>query len=237
VVIPADRSALLRGLPLFERVHPELLDLLAGTALERRVPPHQRLASKGESFPFLGIVFEGSVVALASSASGRQQLLYEATPCDSFGEISLLDEGSTLSQFAAGDRGATFMMVPKRALEIACGSEPALALRIARLAAHRARVLTQRLADLAFDSTTTRIVRIILSFCPDLPAAAMEAEGQWIAAPSELLRLTQSQLAERAGTVRIVASRVLRSLAKNGNIVLDRGRIARLNPVALARML
>jgi CRP-like cAMP-binding protein len=65
----------------------------------------------------------------------------------------------------------------------------------------------------------------------------MEAEGQWIAAPSELLRLTQSQLAERAGTVRIVASRVLRSLAKNGNIVLDRGRIARLNPVALARML
>jgi CRP-like cAMP-binding protein len=134
VVIPADRSALLRGLPLFERVHPELLDLLAGTALERRVPPHQRLASKGESFPFLGIVFEGSVVALASSASGRQQLLYEATPCDSFGEISLLDEGSTLSQFAAGDRGATFMMVPKRALEIACGSEPALALRIARLA-------------------------------------------------------------------------------------------------------
>jgi CRP-like cAMP-binding protein len=159
--------------------------------------------------------------------------LYEASEGETFGEIPLLDNEATLSHLAAGDRGAVTVLIPKRTLEGACRSDAALALRLARATAHRARILTERLEDLAFASTTTRIARVILSFAPNSNGATPD----WVEAPIELRQLSQTRIADLAGTVRVVVARALRTLTDDGALVMDHGRVVRLNRAALAHVL
>jgi CRP/FNR family transcriptional regulator, cyclic AMP receptor protein len=220
-------ARVLRACQLFEKTSPRLIDALAEASLERHLAAKRVIAHQGDRFPFLGVVWEGAVVAVASRSNGREEYLYEAGPYDTFAEIPLLDESETFSYLAAGEDGAVTILIPRAPLVHACTEEPALGLRLAKRAAHRARLLVQRLTELAHASTVARIAAVIAASVPDAP--------DWIAAPRELRSWSQAEIATRAGTVRVVAARVLRTLESEGAITLERGRIARLRPRLLTR--
>jgi len=227
-----DHAATIRSCPLFGAVRRDLLERIADAAIERHMGPHRTLVSQGEPFHYLGIVVEGSIVATATSAEGRERILYEAKPIDTFGVIPLLDEGGTVARIAAGEHGATLLLIPKHAVDLACRSDAALSFRFARAAAHRARTLTQSLSDLAFASTAARTARALLSFLPVQPADV--SMTGWVEAPLELRCLSQAHLARLVGTVRVVAARVLHALAVGNGIILERGRVVRINAAVLA---
>lgn len=214
--------------PLFEGIGKPLIARLAGAAIERRAGPNETFAPQGEPFPFLGIVVEGSVVAIISSRDGRGQILYQSVPGETFAEVPSLDGRVTLYRFAAGARGASSLLIPMSVLEEACEASAELGLRLARVVSERARVLADSLTHLAFETTLERITRAIRSYIP------REAAG-WVDATSELRSLSQKQLAELSGTVCIVVARALRSLAAANVIELENGRIKRVNADTLAQ--
>jgi CRP-like cAMP-binding protein len=222
------RSDTIARCPLFAGIGKRLLARLAGAAIERRAGPNETLAKQGEPFPFLGIVAEGSVVAIISERDGREQVLYQSVPGETFAEVPSLDGRVTLYRFAAGARGALSLLIPRLALEEACEASTELGLRLARVVSERARVLADSLTHLAFETTLERITRAIRSHLP------REATG-WVNASPELRSLSQKQLAELSGTVRIVVARALRSLAAANVIELEGGRIKRVNADTLAQ--
>ncbi|HXM17753.1 MAG TPA: Crp/Fnr family transcriptional regulator [Candidatus Tumulicola sp.] len=212
---------------MFAGIGKRLLARLAGAAIESRVGPNETFAPQGQPFPFLGVVAEGAVVAIISSRDGREQMLYQSVPDETFAEVPSLDGRVTLYRFAAGARGALSLLIPRLALEEACEASAELGLRLGRVVSERARILADCLTHLAFETTLERITRAIRSYIP------REAAG-WVDASPELKGLSQNQLAELSGTVRIVVARALRSLAAANVIELDGGRIKRVNADTLA---
>lgn len=203
---------------------------LADASIERFMGPGRPLVSQSEAFPYLGIVTAGSVVASFLSADGRDHLLYEVRPPETFAEIPLLDEHGALTTLASGPEGAVVILVPKAAVESACRIDARLAFQLACVTAARARTVARSVGRLAFVSTVRRVANVIREGLPD------GASGQ-VEAPAPLRALSQSQIALRAGTVRVVAARALRSLAGSGAIGLLGGRIAVVDPARLAQWL
>jgi Crp-like helix-turn-helix domain len=87
-------------------------------------------------------------------------------------------------------------------------------------------MLAKKLIDLSFSSTSARIAQVILQ--------GLQMEPKMIDAPPRLAELSQRQIAELAGTVRVVAARALRSFADAGAVELERGRIVRVRPRRLS---
>lgn len=217
--------AALQGCALFAGVTNGSLRQLAASSSVRRVPAARALSIAGAPFPYLGLVIEGSINARTHADNVRDELLYESSAGETFAEIPLLDEQDTLWDFEAPRGGALVVLVPRAAIIRACRRSPSLALRLAQAAARRARTVAQRLAALAFGSTTMRVARVVRGEAP--------ASSDWIDAPAEISRLSQSDIAERAGTVRVVAARALHALETAGAIEMHRGRVLKIHPARL----
>jgi len=222
------RSDAIARCPIFSGLGKRLLSHIAAAATERYLAPNQQLSAQGEPFAYLGVVARGSVLGIVSSKDGRDQILYEAGFGESFGETLVFGGEASLGRSAAGARGAVVVLIANATLEKACGANPVLGLQLARAIAQRAQIVANGLASLAFTSTKERVARAIL-------ALVRSVEDDWMDAPAELRELSQTQLAERSGTVRVVVARALRSLEEANAIELERGRIKRLNAAALAR--
>src|ERR1700680_2253093 len=182
----------IRACAVFSTVKQAPLRRLAAASFERSLAPRRVLASLGRPFPLLGIVVRGSIVCEASSEGGRDQLLYEARPTETFAETIMLDEGRMLAHFAAGSDGAHLVLIPRAAVVAECAHYPMLALCIAKATAHRARILVERLVTFAFSSTTSRVARALLGRVP--------TTSGWVDAPLDVRRWSQTQIALLAGT-------------------------------------
>lgn len=192
--------------------------------------PGRPLVAQSEPFPYLGVVIAGSVVASFLSDDGRDHLLYEIEPHESFAEIQMLDDHGALSTLASGSGGAVVILLPKSAVESACRRDARLAYQFAKMTAARARTVASSVGRLAFASTVRRVANVIRTGLPVDAGGAVEA-------PPALRALSQTQIAVRAGTVRVVAARALRSLAGSGAIRLDGGRVAAVDGARLAAWL
>jgi CRP-like cAMP-binding protein len=201
---------------------------LAESSIERHMGPDRTLVAQSEPFPYLGVVLDGSIVASFLTADGRDHLLYEIPPPETFAEIPMVDEHGALTTLASGPDGALVVLVPRADVEAACRIDARLSFQIARVTAARARTLARSVGSLAFTSTTRRVARVIRSTLAD------DAPGK-IVAPHALRSLSQAQIAVRAGTVRVVAARALHALAESGAIELDGGRIVAVDTAILSR--
>ncbi|MDQ2817178.1 MAG: Crp/Fnr family transcriptional regulator [Candidatus Eremiobacteraeota bacterium] len=218
----------LRRCPAFKDAPLSLVSHVLSNCTERQLSRNEVIAHQGDPFPYLGVVREGSVRAKLGSPDGREQLVYEAHPLETFAEIPLLDQGETLSLLCAGEEGACVALIARAALVHVCAVDKSLSLRVAEAAAQRARSMMGRLTELAFTSTTSRIARALLR-CAQ-PGSNAKASPQFA-------RLSQAKIAELGGTVRVVAARSLRTLADVGAIRLRKGRVVQIDEEALAKFL
>lgn len=107
-------------------------------------------------------------------------------------------------------RGA-FLRIVRRDPEAGFAITKQVAGRLARIEA--------RLEDLAFRSVDARVVRTLLYLAEEFGRPA----GDWTEVD---VALTQAELATLVGTTRQSVSECMRSLAKSGCIMRDRGRLA-----------
>jgi CRP/FNR family transcriptional regulator, anaerobic regulatory protein len=199
---------------------PELQRLVAAAPL-LQVPAGVTVFHAGDACERYLMVLEGSVRVQKLAENGREIVLYRVAA----GETCVL----TTSCLLAGERypaeGVTESPVTAAALPLARFQEA-----LARSETFRRFVFTsfgERMAELM-----TLVEAIAFGRLDSRLAQRLLALGQSTAR----VPITHQQLAAELGSAREVISRLLKEFERLGCIALERGEIAILDPVALARL-
>ena len=222
-----DIPALLRTVPYFAGLEADALRTLAGKARVRTFRKGEAILWEGEPCAGLHLVLRGRVKVFKRSKQGREQVLLIIGPGRSFNDVPVFDGGPNPGSVAAME-GSTIAILPTAEIVGLVARNPAVAMAVIRTLARRMRGLTIVVEDLALRTVTARVAKILLE--------SAGSRATLIETPAENgVRLTQSQLAAMAGTVREVVQRALKSLEQAGAIKLARARISVLDPAALRR--
>ncbi|MCX7707592.1 MAG: cyclic nucleotide-binding domain-containing protein, partial [Anaerolineae bacterium] len=85
--------SLLRRVPYFSRLADEVLIALAAVAVERRYERGQVIFLEGEPCAGLHLVVHGQVKIYKLSPQGREQILHQGGPGETFNDVAALDGG------------------------------------------------------------------------------------------------------------------------------------------------
>jgi CRP/FNR family transcriptional regulator len=220
------RLDLLRRVPYFAALPDDLLGDLAKLAAQRRYARGQVIFVEGDPCAGLHIVAEGVVRIYKLSAQGREQVLQQVEPGNTFNEVAVWDGGPNPASAMAATE-VSLCIIPREAVHRLALQRPELAWALLESIARRTRHLVMMVEDLALRSVKGRVARLLLA------EAARTAEA------GELKRdqmMTQAEMAARLGTVREMIGRALRDLADQELIEFDRYRIVILDQAGLAEI-
>ena len=208
----------LRVFPLFTALNEEALTDIARRLRPCSFRPGRYILMEGEQPPGLFLVLRGRVRLSRTAADGREQVLAMVGPGENFSSVPIFDSQPNPTT-ARAMSPVDCLLLPRLDLLALIGAHPDLALAALREMADQLRELMSLVEDLAFRSVRARLARQLLS-----------------AAAGDAAELTHQELAERAGTVREIAGRVLRRLAEEGLVRLERGRVIVLDRQGLAQV-
>jgi uncharacterized protein (DUF2249 family)/CRP-like cAMP-binding protein len=221
--------ASLRRSALFDEASDATVLLCAGNATQQTLSRGDLVMRQGEQFGFIGIVCEGTLAIISGSAQGREHLLYEVLPLETFGELAALDNGMTFASATVISRTAIVGLIPRPTYLKAFANDAGLARGVARVAAQRVRVLVDRSTAQVSQSTLSRVASAILPYAP--PNRGLSN----VLPPLDVLSL--ADLAIAAGTVREVVGRALLELEQAHAIERTRGRVVRVDRELLNRFI
>lgn len=223
----SDLCAIIRAVPYFAGLADERVRELAGFLRERSFRPGELILMEGEPCEGLGVVIRGRIKVFKRSLDGREQVLRLLGPGRTFNDVPVFDGGPNPGSVAALD-ACTVGLLPKARIQALIAQDPEVAGAVIRLLAGRLRGLTLLIEDLSLRGVTGRVAKALLDCAQGSPSLV---EG----AADSCVRLTQSQLASMTGSVREVVQRALKTLERDGAIVLERARIRVADPATLKR--
>jgi len=216
---------LLARVPVFSTLVSDDLERIAQVAVPRSFDPGQVVFRKGDASDTCYIVRSGHARAVREHGDGRTITLATFGPGDIFGELAMFeDERRSATVEALEQTNVVAVLGPDmRRLMV---EHPQIATRLVIALGRRLRETNERLARQSFQTVQSRVA-VTLS---ELVAQAL-AEG----APEGevLVRATQADLAQLAGSSRESASRFLAVLERAGVISQGRGRLVVHDPRAL----
>jgi CRP/FNR family transcriptional regulator len=170
-----------------------------------------------------GLIVEGFLRIFIADSSGREHTIRYVRPGDLVGVVAALSGPSAASVQTLRD--SRFWLVDGAALRRSAQSDVQIAWFIAEECASRLAALVNEFVGSAFGNVRQRIAHHLLHM------AQSQSSAPYLAAP-----ITQTSLANAAGTVREVCVRELRALRAEGLIRQGREGIAILDPDALQRI-
>ncbi len=221
-----DLRDLLSRVPAFETLGENDLQRVAEVAVPRRFDRHEVIFREGDDSDTCYIVRSGEARAVREHPDGRTITLARFGPGDIFGELAMFDDEK---------RSATVELVEDTEVVGILGTDmrrlmrehPDIAPKLVISLGRRLRVANERLARQSFQTVQSRVA-VVLS---DLVEQTRDGDGQ---AGDVLLRITQADIAQLAGSSRESASRFLATLERAGVLTQGRGRIVVHDPAALA---
>ena len=221
-----DLRDLLSRVPAFETLGENDLQRVAEVAVPRRFDRQEVIFREGDDSETCYIVRSGQARAVREHPDGRTITLARFGPGDIFGELAMFDDEK---------RSATVELVEDTEVVGILGTDmrrlmrehPDIAPKLVISLGRRLRVANERLARQSFQTVQSRVA-VVLS---DLVEQSRDGEGQ---AGDVLLRITQADIAQLAGSSRESASRFLATLERAGVLTQGRGRIVVHDPGALA---
>ncbi len=167
-------------------------------------------------------VLEGAIRIYRTNLQGREQTLIILRPGEALNlPTAFADEAvAPCSACAMGPTETLALGLVE--LREATQRWPSLSLALLRHLSNRLQHLTQLIYDLSLLSVRARLARFLLA--------------QSRAPEEEPIHWTHAQIAARIGTVRVVVSRTLASLADEGLIRLNRQRLEIVDPEGLAKI-
>lgn len=213
---PTFTSDELRRLPLFESLDDPTLSNVAQRVRRCRFRAGQYIMLEGETPQGLLMVQQGRVRLSCAAPDGREQVLDVVEAGGMLNLVPLFD-GEPTPTTARALSAVECMLLPRDDMDTLLSQHPQLARALLATMARQLRELLDLVEDLAFRSVRARVARHLLAEARDAP-----------------IRLTQQDLAERVGTVREMAGRVLRQFSDEGLIRLERGKVQVLDATALA---
>jgi CRP-like cAMP-binding protein len=197
---------------LLEGLDRQALRVLSASLVEESWPRGRQIMGPSDSLDYFRLVTAGRVKIVRSNASdARELILWLLGPGDGFDFVSLLDgQAHVVSAWTL--ESVRTLAAPMAAWREWLERYPALRLAAHRYVGVKLRELTDLTTDLALYDTPTRLAHVLLR----------HFEGTQ---PNLLRDLPQRELASMIGSVRIVVTRLLGQMQREGVIELQSGAI------------
>jgi CRP/FNR family transcriptional regulator, cyclic AMP receptor protein len=217
-VATGDETArLLARTEVFSDLDPRELDAVAQVAVPRSWDRGEVIFREGDEGDTCYLLRSGAVILTREHQDGRTIALAELRTGSMFGELAMFG-GETRSATAEAieDTSAVALLAPD--VQRLIRRRPGIALQLLAALAERVRRTNERLLQQSFQTVAGRVAGALLS-----QVIARQAEG----APDTdvLVRATQAEIANLAGTSRESASRFLATLEREGVVSLGRGKV------------
>ena len=218
---------MLARVPVFAELAEDDLARVAAVAIHRGFDAHEVIFREGDDSDTCYIVQAGHARALRVHADGRQITLATFGPGDIFGELAMFDDERRSATVQATDELAT-IAVSGADMRRLMGRHPEIAVKLVIALGRRLRAANERLARQSFQTVQSRVAAVLSQL---VDQARSEGTG---GDRDVSLTLTQTDLAQLAGSSRESASRFLAVLERAGVISQGRGRLTVHDPQALA---
>jgi CRP/FNR family transcriptional regulator, cyclic AMP receptor protein len=218
---------LLGRVPVFSTLEQRDLERIAQLAVPRRFEPGQAVFREGDQSDTCYIVRDGHARAIRTHGDGRTITLATFGPGDIFGELAMFeDERRSATVEAIEPISVVAVLGPDmRRLMI---EHPEISTRLVIALGRRLREMNERLSRQSFQTVQSRVA-VVLS---ELVAQELADGGK---DADVLVKATQADLAQLAGSSRESASRFLAVLERAGVISQGRGRLVVHEPEALSK--
>ena len=217
--------SLLGQVPVFETLGPDDLQRVAEVAVPRTFPAHHVIFREGDESDTCYVVRAGHARAVREHADGRMIALAHFGPGDIFGELAMFDaerRSATVETLddvqAIAVLGADMRRLLRR--------HPDIAVKLVIALGRRLREANERLARQSFQTVQSRVAVV-------LDGLVRQAQEEGADSRDVLVKITQADIAQLAGSSRESASRFLAVLERAGVITQGRGRITVHDPTAL----
>lgn len=212
-----DTARLLADVEVFSELEERELSEVAQVAVPRTFERGEVIFREGDSGDTCYVVRSGSVSIRREHADGRTLALAELRAGSIFGELAMF--GSEMRSATAEALEPTQLVaVLSGDMQRVLRSSPEIALKMLGALADRLRRANERLLQQSFQTVAGRVASALLT-----QVITRQAEG---AGDTEVLvRATQAEIAQLAGTSRESASRFLATLEREGVVALGRGKV------------
>jgi CRP-like cAMP-binding protein len=222
-----DIVSLLGNVPVFEAMGPQDLRRVAEVAVPRRFAAGQVIFREGDSSDTCYVVRSGHARAVRGNTDGRTIALAHFGPGDIFGELAMFDEERRSATVEALD-DLEAIAIAGSDMRRLLREHADIAVKLVIALGRRLREANERLARQSFQTVQSRVAGVLIRL---VEQARAEGAGQ----RDVVLRVTQAEVAQLAGSSRESASRFLAVLERAGIITQGRGRITVHDPEALER--
>jgi CRP/FNR family transcriptional regulator, cyclic AMP receptor protein len=212
--------------PVFETLAPEDLQRVVEVAVPRSFPGHHVIFREGDASDTCYVVRAGHARAVREHPDGRIITLAHFGPGDIFGELAMFDDelrSATVETLDDVQAIAVLGSDMRRLLR----QHPDIAVKLVIALGRRLREANERLACQSFQTVQSRVAVV-------LDGLVRQAQSEGAGASDVLVKITQADIAQLAGSSRESASRFIAVLERAGVITQGRGRITVHDPDALA---
>jgi CRP/FNR family transcriptional regulator len=219
--------ALLSQVPVFETLGEAELARVSDVAVPRRFPAGQVIFREGDQSDTCYVMRSGHARAVREHAGGRTISLAHFGPGDIFGELAMFDDerrSATVETLDEVEAIAILGADMRRLLR----EHPDIAAKIVISLGRRLREANERLTRQSFQTVQSRVAGVLADL---VEQARAEGAGE----RDVLVRITQADIAQLAGSSRESASRFLAVLERAGIISQGRARITVHDADALGR--
>jgi CRP/FNR family cyclic AMP-dependent transcriptional regulator len=222
IVPGSDIRAFLEGLPLFAGLSELSLQALERAGRFEQVEKGQFIFFQSDPSDKVYVVKSGLVSITLVSPDGREMVINEMRPGDSFGEVGVLTR-QPRSTSAVARTGSELLVIPLQAFLGILAKEPALGRRILEVTANRLRGSSERESALAFLDAQARLARLLLQLDQNVPEKGY-------------ITISQEELAQRTGQTRQTVAKALGRWRRAGWLITGRGHIMLLNHAAFEKL-
>jgi CRP/FNR family cyclic AMP-dependent transcriptional regulator len=212
-----ETAALLARTEVFADLSQRELDEVAQVAVPRTWERGEVIFREGDTGDTCYLIRSGAVLLTREHQDGRMIALAELRAGGMFGELAMF-RGETRSATAEAieETRAVALLAPD--VQRLIRRNPDIAYKLLAALAERVRRTTERLLQQSFQTVAGRVAGALLA-----QSIARQAEG----APDRdvLIKATQAEIAQLAGTSRESASRFLATLEREGVVSLGRGKV------------
>ncbi len=222
---PEGAVALLSQVPVFETLAEADLARVIDVAVPRRFEPNRVIFREGDESDTCYVVRAGHARAVREHADGRTISLAHFGPGDIFGELAMFDDerrSATVETLDEVEAIAILGSDMRRLLR----EHPDIAVKLVISLGRRLREANERLTRQSFQTVQSRVAGVLRDL---VEQARAEGAGEG----DVLVRTTQADVAQLAGSSRESASRFLAVLERAGVISQGRGRLTVHDPAAL----
>jgi CRP/FNR family transcriptional regulator len=212
-----ETASLLARTEVFEDLEERELREVAQVAVPRSWERGEVIFREGDTGDTCYLLRSGAVLLTREHQDGRMIALAELRSGAMFGELAMF-RGETRSATAEAVEDTTAVALLARDVQRLIRNNPDIALKLLAAMGERVRRTNERLLQQSFQTVAGRVASAVLA-----QVVARQAEGA--AERDVLVKATQAEIAQLAGTSRESASRFLATLEREGVVSLGRGKV------------